>query len=294
MRISNLSFIVFLLTIIASASCTNEKRYKTSTGLKYKLYSKGQDSVIRMGQTVKYHVRQQAGDSIIEDTYSLMPSYWMCMPGYENRYQPLEIFDYGMRPGDSAVVIQVVDSMVKKRILDTIPDWMKAGDECITHLKVVAVFSNDSAIYADKQREGERVMATQRKLGIKRIERQLKKQKIEAELIGDSIYTAYTKVGESVPARAGNTIRAHFDVRSLRGMQLSSTRDSSAQGPVSFVLGNGYFPKMIEQQLEGVKAGSVVTYYVPGILLFGPEPMQPNIRADDDWAIAIEVLEVND
>ena len=285
-------FIVFLLTIIVSASCTNEKRYKTPTGLRYKLYSKGKDSVVRMGQTVKYHILQKAGDSIIEDTYSIMPKYWMCMPGFEHRYQPLEVFDYGMRLGDSAVIIQVVDSMVKKRLLDTIPKWMKAGDEWITHLKVVDVFSGDSGLYADKQQEAQRVIALQRKLGIKRIEQQLKKQKTKAESIGDSMYVTYTRIGDGTSAQTGDTIRAHFDIVSLTGKQFNSSRDSTAQGPVSFVLGNGYFPQMIEQQLDDVKTGSIVSFYIPGVLLFGPEPPQPNVRADDDWVIAIEVLEV--
>lgn len=285
-------FVVFLITIIASASCTNEQRYKTPTGLRYKLYSKEKDSIIRMGQTVKYHVIQHAGDSIIEDTYSMMPKYWVCMPGFEHRYQPLEIFDYGMRLGDSAVVIQEVDSMVKKRILDTIPSWMKAGDEWITHIKVVDVFSGDSGLYTDKQKESQRVIALQRRLGIKRIEQELEKQKIKAESIGDSMFVAHTKIGDGVPAEKGNTISAHFDIVSLTGKQFNNSRNSTDQEPVSFVLGNGYFPHMIEQQLDRVKAGSTMNYYIPGVLLFGPEPPQPNIRADDDWVITIEVLAV--
>lgn len=284
--------ILFFSALLWAASCSNEQRYRTPTGLQYKLYSKGKDSVIRMGHTVKYQVIQRAGDSIFDNSYEEMPRYWMCMPGFENRYNPLEVFDYGIRNGDSIVVIQIVDSMVAKRILDSIPAWMKPGDKWTTHIQVVEVFTGDSLLHADKQREAERVMKLQRRLGAQRIMEHLSQNGLSATASGDSLFTLIHRAGSGDSAVQGDQVQVHFNVTSLKGNVLNDTRDSLSQGPASFQLGQGYFPEMIETQLRGLKVGDKLTCYIPGVLLFGPEPQQRNVRVNDDWAISIEVLAV--
>lgn len=141
MRCFKYFFIVCLL-----ASCQTETWYRTPSGLDYRLIASGtKDSIARMGQTAKIQVIQKVGDSIMETTVDKMPLYFMVMPGMHH-YNPLEVFDYGLRKGDSVITMQVVDSMLHKKFLDSLPRWMKKDDQWITTFKVLDVFANDSLL----------------------------------------------------------------------------------------------------------------------------------------------------
>src|ERR1700712_2298264 len=137
--------IPLFITAFIFSNCNRQTFYRTETGLLYRIVNPpGKDSIARMGNTVKLHYIQKAGDTIIENNYDKMPLYWLVMPGFGNKYNPLEAFDYGLREGDSVVVIQSVDSMLKKHIFDSLPKYLKRSDEWTTYMKVERVFRNDS------------------------------------------------------------------------------------------------------------------------------------------------------
>src|SRR5688572_17775777 len=172
-------FILFCLLVLLACmqifqGCYQDKFYRTETGLLYKVIeSKNKDSVAGLGVTAKIHYTQKAGDSVLESTYKLMPLYHMVVPGYGNRYNPLEVFDYGLKEGDSVVTIQRVDSMMRKKIFTKLPAFLKPTDLWYTYFKVVKLFRNDSLLHADKMQELERVAEVQAAEGKGRIENYL-------------------------------------------------------------------------------------------------------------------------
>lgn len=291
MRIFTTITSICLVGLLFTA-CKQTKRYHTDSGLIYTVYTNDKDSIAKMGTTAKIHFIQQAGDSIIDNTYDRMPMYWMVMPGYGNRYNPLEVFDYGIREGDSVITIQLVDSMVSKGILDSIPKWMKSGDTWTTRIKVLKVFSNDSLLQVDKLSETKRVTDLQSSLGTKRIEVYLDSNKKKANSIDGVIYLEEIEKGIGPMPKEGQQISLHYSLETLKGIKMSSTRDSTSKGPALFALGAGFMPEVLENEIGKLPVGSRIKLYIPGVLLFGIEPASKETKLDDDFIVEMELLAI--
>lgn len=282
---------VFLLVLLLGLLVYGgffETYYRTDTGLRYKLInSNSKEPVARMGYTAKIHYCQKVGDRIIDQTYDIMPLYYTVMPGYGNRYNPLEVFDYGLRKGDSVVTIQLVDSMMKKHILKHIPSWMKPADQWITCFKVENVFMNDSLLQADKMVERNRVKLLQQTLGMARILAYLRKYRIKAVQQKDA-YLQWIRHGSGRQADTGTTIKAVLNIRTLKDTLVAR------QDTVSFITGRSYWPYPIEQLTRRLKAGSLMRLYLPAVLVTGVEPSSAKIKASDDLIVDVDVLEMNE
>lgn len=280
-------FILVLLSGLLLYSSFSETYYRTGTGLRYKLInSNSKEPVARMGHTAKIHYCQKVGDRIIDQTYDMMPLYYTVMPGLGNRYNPLEVFDYGLKKGDSVVTIQLVDSMIKKKILKTLPAWMKPTDQWVTCFKVENVFMNDSLLQADKLMERNRVKLLQQGLGMARILAYLRKYRITAVLQKDA-YLQWIRHGSGLQADTGTAIKAVLNIRTLKDTLVAR------QDTVSFITGRSYWPYPIEQLTYVLKAGCLMRLYLPAVMVFGGEPSSAKIKANDDLIVDLEVLEMN-
>lgn len=279
-------FILVLLSGLLLYSSFSETYHRTDTGLRYKLInSNRKEPVARMGYTAKIHYCQKVGNRIIDQTYDMMPLYYTVMPGLGNRYNPLEVFDYGLKKGDSVVTIQLVDSMIKKKILKTLPAWMKPADQWITCFKVENVFMNDSLLQADKMMERNRVKLLQQTLGMARILAYLRKYRITAVLQKDA-YLQWIRHGYGLQADTGTVIKAVLNIRTLKDTLVAR------QDTVSFFTGRSYWPYPIEQLTYTLKAGSLMRLYLPAVLVTGVEPSSAKIKANDDLIVDLEVLEM--
>lgn len=276
-----------LLLLCGLFSCQQEKSYTTETGLQYRLFpAKSKDSVARMGQTVKLHYRQQVGDSLIEQTYDRMPLYYTVMPGYGNRYNPLEVFDYGLKKGDSVVTVQLVDSMLRKGIFKTMPAWMKKEDKWYTYFKVYEVFRSDSLLQADKQLETKRVIALQKTMSAERIRAYCNARTIKTAAF-EEVFTAIINPGSGPVLDSAANVTALLHVRTLKDTVLTQ-RDT-----IRFALQTGYFPAPVDKALKGFRQGSKIWVLVPAVVLLGAEPGSPQLKADDDLLFEVEVLQKN-
>ncbi|HEY8387638.1 MAG TPA: FKBP-type peptidyl-prolyl cis-trans isomerase [Parasegetibacter sp.] len=277
-------------SVIIFSSCNQDKFYKSETGLVFKIYpSKSKDSVARLGSTAKIHFIQRVRDSIIESTYDQMPLYWMVTPGLGNRYNPLEVFDYGLKTGDSVITKQIVDSMQKKGIFKNRPEWMKPEDEWITTFKVEKVFWSDSALFEDKKNEVQRVTTRQNEISRNRIQSYLAANKLKADTIPDYGFLETINPGNGVIPDSTKPIMLHYTVTSLKGEKLGSSRDSSATGPITYHHGMGFFPRAVEDQIKKLSIGSKTRIYLPWIVVFGFDP-DSKIKDKDDWIFEIEIL----
>ena len=284
-----------VLICLFLCSCKQEKRYHTNTGLIYQVFPETpnpKDSLIKIGKTAKIRLIQMVGDSVMDDNYKRMPLYWPVTPGFGNRYNPLETFDYGLHENDSVVTTQRIDSMQRKGILKTVPKWMKGSDEWITRFKIVKVFSNDSLLQVDKMAEAKRVQSILNNLSKTALSNYIKKKNIKAMASKDGIYKELVKQGAGAPAINGKNLTMHIILTSLSGKKLNSTRDTKTKAPAQFLLGAGFFPAPVENQLQGLTAGSQVRLYVPGILLFGIEPRAKDVKAEDNWIFDLDLVAV--
>ncbi|HJV20367.1 MAG TPA: hypothetical protein VJ552_10855 [Sediminibacterium sp.] len=279
-------FILVLLSGLLVYSSFPETYYRTDTGLRYRLINgNSRGPVARMGYTAKIHYCQKVGERVIDQTYDIMPLYYTVMPGYGNRYNPLEVFDYGLKKGDSVVTVQLVDSMIRKHILKQIPSWMKPADEWVTSFKVEEVFTNDSLLQADKLKEMGRVKQLQQVLGMARIQAYLREHHIRAVQQKDACLQ-WIRHGAGMQADTGTVIKAVLNVRTLKDTLVTR------QDTVSFITGRSYWPYPIEQLTYRLKAGSLMRLYLPAVLVTGATPSSEKIKVNDDLIIDMEVLEM--
>ena len=270
-------FIYSLLLICLFSACGEPPLKRTESGLLFRVYPSGySDSFARMGQTVKLHYTQQVGDRIIETTRDKMPLYYLVMPGYPNHYNPLEVLDYGLSKGDSVITIQRIDSMLNKKIFASLPPWMELTDEWITLLKVVEVFTYDSLLQADKELERKRVMGIQQAQSKNRIKDYLAKNNIRAK--PDTAGVFVEKMGEGHLGALAETksFLAMVEVRTIKDSLVlpMDTITMSLEQPV--------FPPPVQKYVPLIEHQQSIRVFLPAVLITGPEPAQPKIKADDD------------
>lgn len=279
-------FILVLFLVLLVYNTASNTYYQTETGLRYRLIAgNSKEPVAKMGTTAKVHYIQKVGDSIIDQTYELMPLYYTVMPGYGNRYNPLEVFDYGLRKGDSVVTVQLVDSMLKKQILKRLPSWMKPTDEWITRFKVVEVFGNDSLLQADRMKEQERVKRLQQELGMQRIAAYLQGHQIKAERQKDA-WMQWIWSGTGRAADTGTYIKALLHIQTLKDTVIAR------QDTVAFTTGRAFWPYPVEELTHALRAGSTLRMYLPAVHITGPQSSTSKIKANDDLLIEMQVLEM--
>ena len=279
-----LILVLFLVLLVYNTAPVTY--YQTETGLRYRLIrSNNQGALAKMGTTAKIHYVQKVGDRVIDQTYELMPLYYTVMPGYGNRYNPLEVFDYGLRKGDSVETVQSVDSMLKKQILKQLPAWMKPTDEWITRFKVVEVFGNDSLLQADRMKEQERVKRLQQQLGMKRIADYLQQHKIKAEQQRDA-WLQWVWYGTGRAADTGTYIKAILNISTLKDTVIAT------QDTVSFTTGRAFWPYPVEDLTHALRLGSTLRIYLPAVHITGPQSSVSKIKVNDDLLIELQVLEM--
>lgn len=279
-----LILVLFLVLLVYNTAPVTY--YQTETGLRYRLIrSNNQGALAKMGTTAKIHYVQKVGDRVIDQTYELMPLYYTVMPGYGNRYNPLEVFDYGLRKGDSVETVQSVDSMLKKQILKQLPAWMKPTDAWITRFKVVEVFGNDSLLQADRMKEQERVKRLQQQLGMKRIADYLQQHKIKAEQQRDA-WLQWVWYGTGRAADTGTYIKAILNISTLKDTVIAR------QDTVSFTTGRAFWPYPVEDLTHALRSGSTLRIYLPAVHITGPQSSVSKIKVNDDLLIELQVLEM--
>ena len=277
-----LKIIFSFLLICFFSACGEPPVKRTQSGLLFRVFPSGySDPFARMGQTVKLHYTQKVGDRVIETTRDKMPLYYLVMPGFTNHYNPLEVLDYGLKKGDSVITIQRIDSMLHKKIFASLPPWMDSTDEWITHIKVVEVFTYDSLLQADKELERKRVMRIQQEKSKNRINDYLNKNNIWAEADTSGVFVEKFGVENSVLLPGTKPFQAIMEVRTIKD-SLVSPMDT-----ITMTLQQPVFPPPVQKYMPLLEHQQSIRIYLPAVLITGPEPSQPKIKADDDLVFCI-------
>ena len=159
MKKQSLYFLV-LMTIAALSftSCKSNVDYKkTKSGIMYKIFSSTKDSVAKPGNILKinFTIKIGSSDSVLQTSVGKSPLF---LPIEGNvpadAYSPLEVFGL-LRNGDSAVIVQMVDTLLKKSPGGQMPPFFKKGDKLITVVKVLNIFTSQELATKDREIEAE-------------------------------------------------------------------------------------------------------------------------------------------
>ena len=305
------SFYLFLpLLVFAFTACNQSSFKKTKSGLVYQLFSKGdkKDSLLKNGWAVKFNYVRKFNDSVIYDSHGKMPGFARIEDNPNNVYTILEIMPL-MRKGDSAVVVEMVDSLLKKGAQLNMN--VKKGDRFTTSFQIIEVFTSDSLAQADFMAERKKDMprmlkekqeqvAKMRKeefekmdkagevtKGIQEVEAYLKRKNITAQKTTNGVFYTIQDPGAGKAVTAGSYARIKYNGKLM-------ANDSSFQSSIYPIqVGMAEVIWGWDEGLQVFKQGGKGTIYIPGFLAYGAQP-GPGGKTYEPLIFDIEILEVSD
>jgi FKBP-type peptidyl-prolyl cis-trans isomerase FkpA len=288
-------FFVVVIAIACGVSCGKIDYRKTSTGLLYKLFpGNGKDSLMKPGQAVKFNIITKLNDSTLYDSHDKMPGFAEVVDPKEPRaqYSFIEVLPL-MRTGDSIVVVQLVDSLMKKDA-QGLPPGAKKGDKINWYIKIIQVFPDVNTAKVDFEKEMERDRPRQMKEqeeARKKMEEEKKKEvdrqyaeleksgeiakefkamdaylaskNIVAQKTGRGTYVVVKEKGAEPLATAGKYVQVKYTGKIL---ETDSTFESSVY---NFQLGIGQVIMGWDEGLMLFGKGGKGTLYIPGFLAYG-------------------------
>jgi FKBP-type peptidyl-prolyl cis-trans isomerase len=310
----------FLMLMAAAAmmtSCNSVNYQKTKSGLLYKIISSNtKDSVAKTGDWLKVQFSNKINDSVLNTSYGKMPGYAQVTPVENITYDVPEIFPL-LRKGDSAIIVLLVDSLMKKNANASLPPFMKKGDRLILTLKVLDVFRNDSLYQADRQVEMEKDRPRQMKeqseqmakmmkeqqaqklrdelemeksgeaaKGITAMEAYLKEKNIVAQKTGKGTFVLIKEQGTGPMADSGKYVTVKYTGRTL---EKDSVFDS---GTYPLQLGTGAVISGWDEGLQLFRQGGKGTLYIPGFRAYGKN--HPSFKPFQSMIFDVEMLNVSD
>ncbi|HEX7904988.1 MAG TPA: FKBP-type peptidyl-prolyl cis-trans isomerase [Chitinophagaceae bacterium] len=309
----------FIAALLFIASCNKVEYSKTKSGLLYKIYpGGGKDSLIKPGTVAKFNVIVKMNDSVMYTSYGKAPAF-LQIRALEGPlpYNLLEILPL-MRKGDSAITVELVDTLLKRGDQQLSPT-AKKGDRRTTIVKIIDVFANDSLAMADyniemekdrprmmkEQEEQMAKMAKEREAAqvkedveleksgeiakeLKEVEAYLTKKNIAAKKIGKGTYVFVQQEGTGAKAEAGKYVSVKYSGRILR---TDSVFEAGTIPP--FQLGKGGVIRGWEEGLQSFKQGGKGTLFIPGFLAYGKNP-GPGSQPFEALIFDVEMLNVSD
>jgi FKBP-type peptidyl-prolyl cis-trans isomerase FkpA len=312
-------FLVLLaIAAISFVSCKNNTDYrKTKSGLMYKIFSNGKDSLVKPGNILKINFSIKIGstDSVLQTSYGKSPLFVPIQGDVPaDAYSPLEVFSL-LHKGDSAVVVQMIDTLLKKNPGGQMPPFFKKGDRLLTIIKVMEVFKSAELATKDKEIEGEKEKqrlekeAEKEKLvkekemeddlpkGIADMTAWLAKNNINAVKTGKGTFVEIKTPGTGMLADSGKYVTVRYAGKTLAdGKVFQSTMDTQSQ-PYTFQV-HSTPPGAIRGWDEGLplfKKGGKGTLYIPGALAYGRTPPQGSpFKTNEALIFDIDVVDVSD
>jgi FKBP-type peptidyl-prolyl cis-trans isomerase len=229
------------------------------------------------------------------DSHGKIPEFLPLSEQIAGSYSPFEILAM-MKKGDSAVAIQLVDTLLKKGMQRQIP-FAKKGDQIKTYIKVVEVFRIDSLARKDfnaememdkprQEKEMREAEAKQKEKEEKEMQAYFAAKKITPVRAPGGTYVVIKEKGNGVPAEKGKFITVKY---SGKGLVDDKVFDA---GVYIFQLGPGNAIQGWHDGIALFNKGGKGVLYVPGTLAYGPQqgPAGPYAALIFD----VEILNVSD
>jgi FKBP-type peptidyl-prolyl cis-trans isomerase FkpA len=277
---------------------------RTKSGIMYKIFSDSKDSLVKPGNIMKLNFTIKIGstDSVLQTSVGKMPIF---VPIEANvpadAYSQLEVFGM-LRKGDSAVIVQLVDSLMKKNPGGQMPPFLKKGDKLLTIVKVINVFPSQELANNDRQAETDKEKLRQEKeveedlvKGNADMTAWLAKKNITAVRTGRGTYVEIKNPGAGAQADSGKFVSVRYEGKTLAdGKIFQSTMDPKSQ-PYTFKVGVGGAIPGWDEGLPLFKKGGKGTLYIPGPLAYGKNPPQGStFKLNEAMIFDIEVVNVSD
>lgn len=270
-------------------SCGKTSYKKTPGGMPYKVFEGKDTQKVRTGSVMKLHYAQKIKDSTYFSSFENLPLY---LPVNAN-VQPYDLSEVWtkLEVGDSIVATQMMDTFIK-RSPQNIPPNFKNGDRIITYIKIISVFTSDSAAKADEEKGKKDWLATE----IKTVEKYLADKKITAQKTPSGAFVEIINPGTGNLPDTGNYVTVNYTGTSWSGVKFDSNVDTAFRHaqPYSFEAGVGRMSKGFDEAMLLLRKGAKGKIYVPSLLAYGGQPGSPLIKPYEHLIFDIEMLDIKD
>jgi FKBP-type peptidyl-prolyl cis-trans isomerase FkpA len=283
------SFLFAFLGVLLLVSCDNKGLKKTKSGILYKIISDGKNPVVKKGQVIKFTFTQKISgvkDSVLISSDSSLPAYVPIDSVPSNAYSPVEVFPL-LRKGDSAVVIQLVDSFIKRAPGQPLPPFLHKKDKIVLTMRVVDVFDNEEQVKKDREVLAQVIHDKQ----IKQVENYLEKNNIQASKTPKGAFIVIKTPGEGPLIDSGKQVSIYYTGRLLPSGKEFQTNDEADKEPFKFVLGRHMVLPGMEDGIYQLKKGATATLYIPAFLAYDQQP-GPGHTPNESLSFDIRVADV--
>lgn len=284
------NLVLFLSAISLLAACGKVTYRKTAGGMPYQLYKgKGTQSIVA-GNIVKVYLSYKVKDSVYFSSFGKLPVY-IPVTAEAQPYDISEVWTK-LKIGDSVVATQMMDTFIKKNPM-SIPPEFKNGDRIITKLKVLGIFTSDSAAFADEEKEKKAYLATE----VEFLTKYLAGKNIAAEKTPSGAFVQLINPGTGNLIDSGKYVSVNYTGTNLAGKKFDSNTDTAFHhvGPYAFTVNTNQMIKGFDEAVQLMKMGSTAKVYIPSMLGYGARP-QPGsaVRPFDYLVFDLAIVDVKD
>jgi FKBP-type peptidyl-prolyl cis-trans isomerase len=277
------------ITSVLLSSCSDQFQ-KTKSGLIYKIIpGKKKGAQVKPGAVIKFHVIVTQKDSVTYNSFGKIPAFAMVDSAGRN-YDITEIFPK-LHVGDSAVVVQMIDSLAKQQG-GQMPPGMKKGDKLTFKLRVLEVYDNIPVAQQNYNKEIE----LQKERDIKEVETYLKSKNISTIKTPAGAYVEIMQKGEGPVPDSGKQVSLKYTGTNLKGDKFDSNVDPSFGHTDTFkiVIGQMNSIQGFEEGVKQIAKGGKARIYIPSMLGYGMQGAPPKIKPYEHLIFDIELVDIQE
>lgn len=278
------------LALIATTFFTScsEQFQKTKSGLIYKIIpGKKKGPQVKAGAVIKFHVLVTQGDSVTYNSFGKIPGFAM-VDSTSRSYDITEVFPM-LHVGDSAVVVQSVDSLTKLQG-GSMPKGLKKGDKITIKMRVLEMFTDIPTAQMNLNKE----MDLQKQRDIDEVGAYLTSKKISAVKTPAGAYVEMIKPGTGPLPDSGKQLSIYYTGTNLKGDKFDSNVDSSFGHTDLFKIVVGAMGSIqgFEEGMKTVAKGGKAKIYIPSMLGYGMQGAPPRIKPYEHLIFEVELIDI--
>jgi FKBP-type peptidyl-prolyl cis-trans isomerase len=275
-------------TVSLLLTACSESFQKTKSGLVYKIIpGKKKGAQVKPGAVIKFHVVVTQKDSVTYDSYGKIPAFAM-VDSAARPYDITEIFPK-LHVGDSAVVVQMIDSLAKMQG-GQMPPGLKKGDKITIKMRVLDLYSDLQVANANYMKE----MDLQKERDIKEVEAYLKSKNINSIKTPAGAYVEIINKGEGPLPDSGKQVSLKYTGTNLKGDKFDSNVDPAFGHTDTFkiVIGQMSSIQGFEEGVKQIAKGGKAKIYIPSMLGYGMQGAPPKIKPYDHLIFEVETIDI--
>lgn len=296
--------IFFIASALMLASCGGSNYKKTKGGILYAIITDSKGNVIKNGEFFEIQIgatvyKTGKKDTLLSDPNIIPPNQVVPMDSATLPPDFYTIFKQ-IRKGDSIIVRQSTDSIIKSSMGNVAP-FLKKGGYIVTSYKIINIFYDRNA--ADSA--GVAIMKQQRvKDSVKQVQQLIKDDEaIRAYLTKNSItavktakgcYVQILDAGTGPKADSGKQVSVLYTGFSFDGKKFDSNIDTSFQHtePLQFVIGQFGMIAGFQDGVMQMAKGGRAKVFVPSALAYGAQGSPPAIKPNENLIFELELLDI--